>query len=1219
MKDSPGPARAFAPNRAGAPNPARAGRPLLRWLAGVALVAAGSLLVTSCGEGQPEASSSEIVTARTLGLAYLEEFQLDKAEEQFRKLVEMVPDEALGHANLGLVYLRTGRLDAAEEHLRRALELAPGDPRVRLILSRLYRETDRPERARELLVESLEENTDHVKTLYALAELAGDTTGELDRRREYLSRLVQASPGNVAARLELAEALLRLGESSGAAEQLEEMRQVLPELPGEASAPFEGALAAARQGRHEEALASLRALERAMEVAPEYQRSRQRLQGPVGSLEGFPVMNFSRQFMERAGEGTVLEALRFEDASGAAGLAAGDGEDGTGQTPERGGGAADGVEREDGWKVWGPPLAAADYDGDGDVDLVAAGARPGTGGASAALFRNELGRYTRGEGGPVLGGAPGAENAVLADYDNDGRLDVYLVRDGPNALFRQDVDGSFTDVGEDAGVSDPGRGREATFADLDHDGDLDLYVVNQGANRLYRNDLDGGFTDVTESFGVAGAAGSGGWDVAFADFDDDADLDLFVVNESGPDALYTNRRQGRFRDVAGARGVASTVGSAAVAVGDYDNDGLPDLFVGSGEGRHQLYRNRGGDSTFVPVAGSAGVLEPLRTIRARDAEFVDVDNDGHVDLLVVGSSDGDGRGVALLHNRGDGRFRDVSEKLPEALRAGGEAVPFDYNEDGDADVLLTDGRGRVRLLRNDGGNANRYLQLRLTGLSIGSGKNNHFGIGAKVEVRARDLYQVRTVDGPVTHIGLGENRAPDLVRIRWTNGVPQRLFLAAGDRQVVEEQTLKGSCAFLYTWNGESTEFLTDVIWRSALGMPVGIMSRGSRAYAPGEASREFVRIPGEELAPRDGEYVIQLTEELWETAYVDQVRLVAVDHPESVEIFVNERFRPSTAPADDRIYAVPRARPPVGAWDGEGTDLTDELRTEDEVHVANFRRGRYQGLTESHDLVLDPGPLPAGERVFLFLSGWVYPTDASINVAMSQSDGLETIPPLLQVRDGEGEWTTVVEDIGFPAGKEKTVVVELTDRYLSRDRRVRIRTSMQVYWDRAFFATGDLRAPVRRRALSPRDADIHWRGFSRTYRKGGRHGPHWFDYDSVSSRSPWLPIEGPFTRYGDVTELLQGSDDRYAVAGPGDEITVRFDARELPDLPRGWTRDFLFYSVGWIKDADLNTATGDRVRPLPFHAMSAYPYAPGESYPRDATHRRFLEEYLTREAPGPR
>jgi hypothetical protein len=354
------------------------------------------------------------------------------------------------------------------------------------------------------------------------------------------------------------------------------------------------------------------------------------------------------------------------------------------------------------------------------------------------------------------------------------------------------------------------------------------------------------------------------------------------------------------------------------------------------------------------------------------------------------------------------------------------------------------------------------------------------------------------------------------------------------------------------------------------------------------------------------------VTGELWETGYVDEVKLVVVDHPDSVDVLLDERFVPP-GDATLRIYQVAQPRPPVAATDEHGRDLLPLLLERDDRYVSQFRLGRFQGVTETHDLVLDPGELDPAQDVTLFLNGWIFPTDASINVALSQSDQLASMSPQVQVVGPDGEWHTVIDDMSFPSGKAKTVVVDLAGKFSSRDRRVRIRTNMQIYWDQVFFATGDVRGPAPQATLAPVAADLHYRGFSRMYRKGGRYGPHWFDYGDVTLEQPWLPLKGQFTRYGDVVQLLQRADDMYVVFGPGDEVTVEFDASDAPPLPPGWRRDFLLYSDSWLKDADLNTGTGQSVEPLPFHGMSRYPYGADESFPADAEHLRYLRRYNTR------
>jgi hypothetical protein len=372
------------------------------------------------------------------------------------------------------------------------------------------------------------------------------------------------------------------------------------------------------------------------------------------------------------------------------------------------------------------------------------------------------------------------------------------------------------------------------------------------------------------------------------------------------------------------------------------------------------------------------------------------------------------------------------------------------------------------------------------------------------------------------------------------------------------------------------------------------------------------LRIPGDALQRRNDRYVLQFTEELWETAYLDEIRLLAVDHPDSVEVFVDERFVPP-GPVQLRLFQAVGRRPPVSAVDDRGVDLLPALRESDDVYVSNLTPSRYQGIVEPHDLILDLGEVAGRAGTFLFLRGWIYPTDASINVALSQQSSVKSMMPSLEVRNVRGQWETAIANIGFPSGKDKTIVINLAGRFPTKDHRVRIRTNMQIYWDQAFVGRDASASAIHTAQLQPASADLHFRGYSRMYRRGSRHGPHWFAYSDVTKESPWRTIEGALTRYGEVLPLLRSADDMYVIMAPGDETTLEFDATSAGNPPPGWKRTFLLYTDGWIKDADLNTANGNSVEPLPFHSIREYPYAPGESYPTDSAHVRYRQKYNTR------
>ncbi len=1189
----------------------RAAWPVVLFMtAALAAGACGSDGEQAADPGSGTAGGTEALTARTLGTAYLEDGRLEAAEEQFRRLVELAPESPAGYASLARVALQRGDPAAALDWGRQALDRSPAEAggELRLLMATARAAAGDTAEARS----SLQELVDGDVGRRALWELSRLSPGD---RTALLRELVESSPENVAARLELAQAELEEGRAGEAAAELEELRQVAPAFPSDAVAGFEGALEAAREGRGEAALEELGAFRRRYELTTAYQAALNDLRGPRGVRPGTMELSFARGVAGRA----AGEALHLRPATGTVGLSE----------------AAPGV------------LAAGDVTGDGSPDLVVGG----------RIYRNGGGRFVEASGLPSDAVPGEVRSAAVADLDNDGRLDLVLAGRERVSLIRSAEGGP---AGEAAGDGSAGRVTglpvpdgtapgDVQVLDLDQDGDLDVFVAAGGRNLAYRNDGDGTYTELAGEMGLAADGAGSRPDALFLDVDGDGYLDLVATGPGGSIHLYRNRGHGRFdaREIE----AAASDGRAGVslAAGDVDHDGAPELVVAR-DGRTPVLLENDGTGSFrrsgsvapgegdSSAGGGAGgpVSDPARAPAA--LRLADLDNDGRLDLIRVGPAAATGAGadrrqLEVFFGRADGGFRRAPEVVDGSVPAGTDRLAVaDFDDDGDLDLVVA-GSGGLAYLRNDGGNANHFLRLRLVGLRDGSGKNNHFGIGARVEVRAGDLYQTRTVQEPVTHIGLADRSRADVVRIVWPNGVPQVRYEASAGTAAAEDQELKGSCAFLYAWDGEGYEMVTDVMWRSALGMPLGIMSgpgapedarsgpgsggAGAPAsparYAPPGASLEYVRIPPGALRERDGAYSLRLTEELWEVAYVDELRLVAVDHPDTAELFVNEAFRPP-GPPNDELHPVSARRPPAAAWDGEGEDVLPELRASDDVHVADLTPTRYQGVTEPHEIVLRAPETEVGERIRLFLRGWVFPTDASINVAIGQNPRMSVVPPYLQVPDGEGGWRTVMPDLGFPSGKEKTVIADLTGLLPAEDPRVRIRTSMEVYWDEASFAVARPDVELRRTAAHPHRAELAYRGFSREYRKGGRHGPHWFDYDSVSQEPRWgRAITGRYTRYGDVRELLTAADSRSVVMAPGDEIELSFPSDAFPELPAGWSRTFLLYSNGWIKDADLNTRTGHTVEPMPHHGLSAYPPPPGERFPRDSADRAYLEEYQTR------
>jgi tetratricopeptide (TPR) repeat protein len=1166
----------------------------------IVLFAAFCVFALSTCKPNPEKEKQkavELMSTQTLGLAYLEEFKLDEAEKAFLKYIKLSPAEKLGYANLGLTYLRMGKYQLAEKRLLKAISIDPKDPDTRLILATVYQMNDQRDKAIDELKKSLEFVPDHVKTLYDLSELYAVSNDDQSRnlRKDVLRQILEKAPGNLVPHLNLTDILIHEGDLDKALEQMEIIHKQFPEFPKEAVEYYGKAVDLLRKGDKENATIQFTIFHNYLKVTAPYQAGIMDLKGPGGSLIGFPLITFDQQSNAQVTDSkSLLEVIRFNNVSESAGL---------GIIPES-------KEGENAAFKNSGHVTSADYDGDGDIDLYAVSYDPVSGTYKHFLFNNDMGRFRDVTAEAGINHTGKEKYATFADFDNDGFLDLYIVGDEGDILYRNNGSGKFENVTSKAGIRSSEGGNMALFFDMDHDGDLDLFEAGSKTDLLLRNNADGTFEDVSTRLGLPGNLGTR--DAAFGDYDEDGDIDFIVINENASNILLSNQRQGVFKDISASCGLTNEPGSSTVAVGDFNNDGYLDMFIGSATGaNHRLYLNMR-DGTFSEAKNDKEMLASLKQVRVNDAAFFDFDNDGYLDLVVTGeSTEQDGKGVVLFHNDGTGKFNDMSQILPPELKSGNRITIFDYNDDGDLDLAIAGVNGGVTLLRNDGGNANHFIRIKLVGLRAGSAKNNHFGIGARMEVRAGDLYQTMVVTDPNVHFGIGQRTTADVIRITWTNGVPQNIFFPGTDQSLVESQTLKGSCPFLYTWNGTEYALVKDILWRSALGMPLGIMG-GTTAFAFPDASDDYLRVPGEAMKPENGKYNIKVTSELWETIYLDRLELVAVDHPDSVDVYVPEQFSPPPFPGE-KIYTVGKKILPVSAVDSKGSDLLQLITMKDDKYISNFNSDKYQGITEMKDLILDPGTIGNTDKLYLFMNGWIFPTDASINFALMQTKSLPVIPPQIQVRDKNGNWVTVIGKLGFPMGKDKTVVADLSGKFLSGDHRVRIRTNMEIYWDYIFFSGELSTSPVIKTIMEPAAADIHYRGFSKSFRKGGRYGPHWFDYNTVEQEPKWRDLTGNYTRYGDVLPLLKASDNKYIISNAGDETSVIYDEKSLPKLKNGWKRDFLIHSVGWVKDGDLNTAFGGTVLPLPFHGMKSYPPGPNDKYPAGTELEKYNLEYNTR------
>ena len=714
---------------------------------------------------------------------------------------------------------------------------------------------------------------------------------------------------------------------------------------------------------------------------------------------------------------------------------------------------------------------------------------------------------------------------------------------------------------------------DIAVGDFDNDGLADLCIITKTGAALYRNNK--GVFEKTADLPKTSSATKALW----LDFDHDYDLDLLLF---GPEpVLMRNDGNGKFEDKTAAfpfvKGGALDAATTAMRI----DTAARDVVVTYAGRPAVLYRDLL-NGQFL--ASDVNVLPA----GAKSLEALDFDHDGLIDLVSFAPK------KLTLHNA-NGSFEATGKIAAEPSR-----IRADFNGDKREDRAELRPDGSLHILFNSAP-AQRWLTVRITGV-----KNIKTGLDATVEMKSGAYYEKRVYNGTPLSFAADGRADVDTIRITWPNGLIQNEAHQKIDALTIPEaQRLSGSCPMIFTWDGDQYRFITDVLGVAPLGA-----SSGDGNYFPVDHD-EYIQIPGDALKVKDGKYNVHITEELHEVSYLDQVQLIAVDHPASQEIYTNDKFKSPPYP-EFRLFGASEKIHPVRAIDAHSTDATSRLTKIDHTYPDAFAHNT-SGVAELHTLDLDFGNRADANKAALVLNGWVDWADGSTFLGASQN-GTGLVFPYLQVKDQQGQWKTVVEDMGIPSGKPKTMVVDLAGKFLSASREVRIITNLCVYWDEIFLIDNSRAPQVELTHLNAQAADVHFRGFSEAVIDRTRQQPEKFIYSKVHSVSNWNPTHGNYTRYGKVDELVQKPDDKMVIMGSGDELSLEFPANLEPPKP-GWTRDFLLLVDGWAKDADANTAYSENVMPLPFHGMSAYPYKASEHFPSDADHTGYLNNYQTRPA----
>jgi Tfp pilus assembly protein PilF len=1112
----------------------------------VAVVAAGCRSESKL----PDRSSKtydQTVSAFYVGLAALQVGDDVQADSKLARVTQLAPGEPAGWANWGILALRQRNHDVAAQRIERARSLIPNNDHVYDLLGVLESNRGHSPEAIRAWRKATQINPGNSRAAYHLAEeieRQGGSNSDAEFQ-DLIRKILAAQPDNEAAWLELARVAAKRGDAATLKSAIAKISARSAAWPPEVQQQL-AAVQAAGAGPDVRAAATRTTfLRNVLMRVPEFRESLAVLKAPPGE-EAEPFTRFVK-----------MESPIFTPSSSDADL-----------------------------NFTAEPIAAPNK---GPWTWVGAIALGSDGTPVIAEANSREVRLASGATFPFPGGpssAPPQPDSILQiDFTYDFKTDLVLAGAGGVRLMRQDDSKKFTDVTSQAKLPKAitsGSYTGAWAVDIEADGDLDIALgAKEGPPLVLRNNGDGTFSPIHPFLGVAGLRG-----LAWADFDEDGNPDAALIDGAGKLHIFHNERLGQFREVP----LPATLQTVkAVNVADPDNDGVLDVLAVETDGA--IVRVSYAQAKDWSVTEVAKVPHPMETL-AGDIRLLvaDLDNNGGVDLILAPVAAATAKSSApaspliwLADEKGHFALMD---------HAAAPAVVFaiaDLAGNGRLDLLgfAADGqtvRGVNRGLKNYHWQVLRPRAIQ----TVGDQRINPFGVGGEIEIRSGLLAQKQPITGPQLHFGLGDKSSVEVARIVWPNGSVRAEFELQADQRVLTEQRIKGSCPYLFAFNGKQVEFVKDAVpWSSAIGLRINTLGT-----ARVEATEEWYKIGPDELVAHDGFYDLRITAELWETYYYDYLALMVVDHPVGTDIFVDERF--VIPPAKLALTSTAPPQRIASAIDDNGKDVTDIVSTLDGRYLDTFARGQYQGVAQDHYVEVDLGDhVPAAGPLWLIAKGWMHPTDSSINVALGQGHHEAARGLSLEVPDGHGHWTAARSNLGFPAGRKKICLFDLTNVFRpGAPHRVRLHTNLEIYWDSMEWAKGLPGTALKTVRLDPTVADLHYRGYS-VMSQANASSPELPDYNHLEgTKQRWRDLTGYYTRFGDVRELLAHIDDRYVIMNSGDEMSFRF--AEQPAPPAGWTRDYVIVGDGWIKDGDYNSGFSKTVQPLPYHAKNLYATPPG-------------------------
>lgn len=1076
------------------------------------------------------------------------------------------PTQAARLNNLGVAYMNQQAFEKALKYFQDAYAADPKLYATRLnqgiALLNLQKVTD----ALPILQDAIKRDPANARAWYNLGLLyksSGDSAQALEAFKQAVSR----APNDADAHYFLGLMESQTGENKAAAAEFQKALQL---DPFHASAEFGLARAYQRMENTEEAK---------LHLARFQHLTQRKIGSPITLAYGEQgPLSLAEAVGSKAQQADAAIAAKFVDATQQWGLAA---KPAAGET-----------------KLIGAGSCLIDYDSDGLLDIFFTG---------SGLFRNAgAGKFTdvtKDAGLPPMS----AVACAVADYDNDGKPDLAVAFADHVALFHNEG-GKFGDVTATVGLKANVASHGLLFVDYDHDGDADLYVTGKAGAQMWRNNGNNTFTDATSETALT-FEGPGTSAIA-SDVNNDRAVDIIATRGNESPVLFTNPREGKWTTSSpfpDAPKKATSITSL-----DFNKDGWMDFAVSTVETPGVVLLRNVNGTKFEPVE-----LPSTGFSRGTSVLAIDYDNDGFIDLVATGLTNKNAPAIKLFRNVGSGKFEDVTPSTgldKVVLKSDAYLSSADLDGDGDTDLIVTQPGYAPIALRNDGGNQNKLLILSFKGLA-----DNKSGLGTKVEVFAGDLWQkweIHSGGGPGQSsldlvAGLGKRTQVDVVRMLWPTGVIQdEIEVAiAKPQQMIEIDRRGSSCPVLFAWDGRQYRFISDMIGSGVVGHWVGPNERN----VPDPT--EYLKVSGDIVKAREGRLSFRFMEPMEEVVYLDQVRLLAVDHPADYDVYPNEYFASNPPFPEFKVIAAKNTdiKLPTGAWDEKGRDVLAHLAKRDHDYVSGFKLLNFAGYAEPHSLELDLGQPYRGGPLRLLMHGFIEYFTATSMYSAHQA-GIDPVAPYVDAQAASGRWIRVVEDMGFPAGLPRTTVADLTGKLPMGTRRIRIGTNLQIYWDQVLIDRTDSSVPTQVTDLPLATAQLTFHGYPRDVeRNTNARGDHYYIYEEVSKTGPYARQAGAYTRLGDVKHLVGAADDKFAVFGSGDAIELEFDPSQLPRLRPGWVRDYFFFANGYEKDMDFYAADGLTVDPLPYRAMPKYPYDAGDSFLRGKSDVDYLLDNNTR------